>query len=307
MRDRADAIIWLHRLLSARNVEDAKIAEQEIGASVSEFVRGFDASSNSIQRSTVGPRMLPPGRSFPISSFPDEQLLQLNSLLPWAAMTVDENGRHLGSAWRSNKRENVQFLVEGRHVAFNKAYPLAGKHVLEVGCFEGIHTISCLHHGATVTAVDSRIENLLKTLTRLWCYGYQADVKRWDLEEDAPADIPRSWDMLHHIGVLYHLSDPVGHLRDALKRTREALLLDTHIAQNEGSAVESYDVDGRTFRFERHGERSVSPFAGVRDHAKWLVLDELRELIAAEGFKDVRVKSDRAERNGRRVTLWAFR
>lgn len=300
-------MIWLNRLLAARSVEDAKIAEQEIGASVSELVRGFDASSHSVQRSPVGPRMLPPGSNFPISSFSDDQLLQLNSLLPWAAMTVDEHGRHLGSAWRSNKRANVQYLVEGRHVAFNEAYPLAGKHVLEVGCFEGIHTISCLHHGATVTAVDSRMENLLKTLTRLWCYGYQADVKRWDLEEDAPADIPESWDVLHHIGVLYHLSDPVGHLRHALKRTREALLLDTHIAPGEEAATESYEVDGQSFRFERHGEKSVSPFAGVRDHAKWLVLEELQGLIAAEGFKDVRVKSDRAERNGRRITLWAFR
>lgn len=217
------------------------------------------------------------------------------------------SGRHLGSAWRSNKRANIRYLVEGRHVAFNEAYPLAGKHVLEVGCFEGIHTISCLHHGATVTAVDCRIENLLKTLTRLWCYGYRADVKRWDLEEDAHADIPQSWDMLHDIGVLYHLSDPVRHLRDALKRTREALLLDTHVAQNESTAAESYEVDGHSFGFERHGEKSVSPFAGVRDHAKWLVLEELQELIATEGFKDDRVKSDRAERNGRRVTVWAFR
>ena len=160
MRDRADAIVWLNRLLSARSVEDAKVAEQEIGASISELVRSFDASSDSIQRSTVGPRMLPPGRNFPISNFSDEQFLQLNSLLPWAAMTVDEHGQHLGSAWRSNKRANIQYLVEGRHVAFDEAYPLAGKHVLEVGCFEGIHTISGLHHGATVTAVDSRIENL---------------------------------------------------------------------------------------------------------------------------------------------------
>jgi hypothetical protein len=37
------------------------------------------------------------------------------------------------------------------------------------------------------------------------------------------------------------------------------------------------------------------------------LLEDLIRLFAAHGFGDLRIVSDRDERNGRRVTLWAFR
>jgi tRNA (mo5U34)-methyltransferase len=296
------------RLLASTDTQTAEEAEREIGSAAAAYVKEMgQGQTSTLERVDAIGGILPADWHFPLSTFSDAQILQLNSMLPWAAMTVDEHGRTLGSPWSSEKRANPQTFIEKRQIAFNAAFPLAGKHVLEVGCFEGIHTIGCLNLGARVTAVDSRMENLVKTLVRLWCYGRTADLKLWDLEEESPADVPKEWDVLHHVGVLYHLTDPVRHLQDTLSRTKDALLLDTHIATDEAGADRDYEVDGKRYRYFYHGEKNASPFAGVRDHAKWLLLEDLVETIKQRGFNDVRVVSDRAERNGRRITLWAFR
>ena len=235
----------------------------------------------------------------------NEQLSDFNLLLPWSAVTPDEDGRNVGRPWANHKRSTVSPLPEKRHRLFDAVLPLAGRHVLEVGCFEGIHTLSLIDFGARVTAVDARMENILKTLCRLWIYGRTADVVLWNLELAAPATAPDAWDVLHHIGVLYHLTDPVGHLNTLLARTREAVLLDTHIAQDVASTDGVYASGERYFTFS---ERPTSgPFAGMEDHAKWLVLEDLVELLRRNGFGRVEVVNDRQERNGRRICLFAFR
>jgi len=308
MRTRGDLLIWVNRLFSSSNVDDALVAEQQITKIAADVAKNFTAAEPIVERSDLAPNSLPKGsKDFPVSKLSDEQVLQLNSLLPWAAVTLDEQQRHIGSPWSDSKRATPQSLIDKRHVALNKIYPFAGKHILEVGCFEGIHTISCVSLGARVTAVEGRIENLLKTLTRLWCYDYSADVKRWDLEEEAPADVPPNWDLLHHVGVLYHLSDPVRHLEHVLSRTNEAVLLDTHVATDAAAANASYEVNGKAYAYYHHDENTSSPFAGVRDHAKWILLEDIEELLKEAGFNDIHMYSDRIERNGRRITMWAFK
>lgn len=246
-------------------------------------------------------------KSLPINEFSDRDLEELNLLLPWAAMTADANGRILGNPWSERKRANVHSLLDWRHVKFNEIFPLEGKHVLEVGCFEGIHTLGLIMLGARVTACDARVEHILKTLARVWAYGCKSDVVLWDVEREPTPWIPQAWDVLHHIGVLYHLSNPVEHLHMVLSRTREGVLLDTHIAKDSTDARHSYSVDGRSYRYFRYGEKPDMPFAGMRDHAKWLLLEDIEEILKTSGFADVRLMEDRDERNGRRVFLLGFR
>jgi SAM-dependent methyltransferase len=247
------------------------------------------------------------GRTAPLNGLSDRQLSELNGLLPWGAMTVDAGGRVLGSAWSSIKRNRQSPLIDQRLKNFDAHYPIAGKRVLEVGCFEGIHTIGNLALGASVTAVDSRIENILKTLTRLWAYGLAADVRVWDLEQpDVPAGIPADWDMLHHVGVLYHQTNPAESLAQLVDRTREAILLDTHVAQDAETATGSYEALGRTFRYEHQVETSISPFAGMKDHAKWLLTEDLEWICTERGFRIIRSEV-RQERNGARAMIWAVR
>lgn len=238
----------------------------------------------------------------------DAQLAAFNELLPWAAMTLDGDGRPIGTVWSSRKRGAPQPLSNPRITSWNEAFPLAGQHVLELGCFEGIHTQALLDCGARVTAVDGRPENILKSMTRLWLYGRQADLVLWDLEGPPPPDAPTEWDALSHIGVLYHLSDPVAHLREVLPRTRTALLLDTHAARDE-QIDDAYEAAGRAWPFHRFAENAtdLSPFTGLRDHSKWLAAGDLVDLISDCGFGVVKVVEQRDERNGLRVLIHAFR
>ena len=246
-------------------------------------------------------------RSAPINQTSDRLLSDFNAMLPWGAISSDLDGRVIGSSWTSSKRSVQSALIDSRLTALNAHYPIRGKHVLEVGCFEGLHTIGCLALGATVTAIDSRMENLLKTVARLWLYGFAADVQPWDLENaTVPANIPAGWDMLHHIGVLYHQTNPAESLALLAGRTRETILLDTHVANNRAEAIDHYSALGRTFHYVRQGEASGSPFAGMRDHAKWLLVEDLEWICEQAGFK-IAKSEVRQERNGARALIWAMR
>lgn len=302
----------LNEMVSARTGSERKVAADDLVKAIESYLQSEEVLAEEtmdVSAVAADTDALLKKRSSALATLSDEDLRRFNNLLPWAAMTVDPAGRVVGRAWNAAKRFAVHKLLDQRQVDFNTAHSLEGKHVLELGCFEGIHTLGLLLLGASVTAVDGRIENVLKTMARLWAYGFHCDVQQWDFEERPPADLPAQWDVLHHIGVLYHLSDPIRHLNDILPRTGDALLLDTHVADSLEAAEEVYDDGGVATRFRRKAEpyAASSPFAGMRDHAKYLVLEDLVSRIQDHGFKDTRVVSDRLERNGRRVTIWAFR
>lgn len=300
----------LSEVFVATSVEARREAVQNLHAALEAYLASDELLSEA--HAPEGPRLrtckqLGEGLA-PVSELSDEELRDLNLLLPWAAMTVDQNGRLLGRPWSSSKRDGIDNLLDSRPVAFSEAFPLQDRHVVEMGCFEGVHTLGLLLLGARVTAVDGRMENVLKTMARVWAYGRSCEVRLWNFERQMPGSMPLRWDVLHHIGVLYHLSNPIEHLNEVLPRTDSAVLLDTHIA-DDGEADQSYDVGGYSYAFRRKGEphAASAPFAGLRDHAKYLLLTDLVDLLRRHGFVDTRVVSDRQERNGRRVTIWAFR
>lgn len=43
------------------------------------------------------------------------------------------------------------------------------------------------------------------------------------------------------------------------------------------------------------------------DHAKWLLLDDIKKILMDIGFSDIRVYKDERQRNGPRVTFCAAR
>lgn len=237
----------------------------------------------------------------------DDDVRMLNEMLPWQCFTLDGRGRRFGKPASLIKRNAPQRIPDRRIVELNRRVPLAGLHVLEVGCFEAIHTIALADHGARVTAIDSRIENVLKTVVRLWAFGLAADVFVCDVERAADFDRVPEVDVTHHVGVLYHLADPVTHLRRVMARTRKAIMLDTHYAA-EGEAIRRYSVDGRDYGYKHYQEKGrAAAFAGMYDHAKWLPLDTLTSLLKEGGFPRVDVAELRDERNGPRTLIYATR
>ncbi len=248
----------------------------------------------------------PPGApAGPLEELDDDELAVVNGLLPWSCFTVDGRGRRLGDRRRSGKRENPQLIPDWRVALADERFHLAGRRVLEVGCFEGVHTIALCRTGADVTAVDAHVVNVVKTVVRCNLYGVRPTVFRSDVETWGD-DHGLSFDVVFHVGVLYHLLDPVAHLARLGQVARAGLLLDTMVAM-ETQATESMTVGSRTVRFHRYSERTgaYSVLAGMNPESRWLLLTDVVALLHEAGFATVDVVSERDERNGRRVTLVA--
>jgi tRNA (mo5U34)-methyltransferase len=237
----------------------------------------------------------------------DEDLAMLNDLLPWKAFTVDRHGRRFGGvAWRG-KRDQPQPVPDRRALLLDERFKLAGKRVLEVGCFEGIHTIGLMRCGAKVTAVDARIENVAKTILRTALYGYHPRVFVYDVERVPASYDELQADVLHHVGVLYHLRDPVRHLLEIGRYIRLGVMLDTHFAMDDEARL-AYEVNGREYRYKQFEERGrADVFSGLGTSSKWLPLDVITGLLRQTGFGNVELIETRQERNGPRVLLIARR
>lgn len=237
----------------------------------------------------------------------DEDLRELNSILRWNCFTVDSRGRRFGDRAKVGKREQPQPIPDQRIELLHSLVNLKGKTVLEVGCFEGVHTTGLASFGGLVTAVDSRLEHVVKTMVRCGFYGaspkvFLADVDQYPLDERLT-----SYDIGFHCGVLYHLIDPIRHLYELAPKIKESILLDTHYALDE-EATQTYRFAEKEYAYKHYGEdgkRNV--FAGMYDHAKWLRLDALVSILGDLGFKNVLRCEPRQERNGARVLLIARR
>jgi 2-polyprenyl-3-methyl-5-hydroxy-6-metoxy-1,4-benzoquinol methylase len=246
-----------------------------------------------------------PGRF--VDELADADLDRLNELLPWRCFTVDSHGRPFGGvAWRG-KRVSPQVIPDPRIERFHERFDLSDKHVLELGCFEGVHTIALCRLAARVTAVDARVENVVKTVVRCAFFDERPRVFPYDVEGESDDDELLRADLCHHVGVLYHLADPVAHLRRLGTWISEGVMLDTHYAR-ANDATDSYSVDAERYRFRRYEESGREDvFSGMRPHSKWLLLDDIVGVLRSAGFDTVEVVETREERNGPRVLLFASR
>jgi 2-polyprenyl-3-methyl-5-hydroxy-6-metoxy-1,4-benzoquinol methylase len=240
-----------------------------------------------------------------VEEIPDQELMRLNELLPWRCFTVDSRGRRFGDAAWAEKRNAPQVIPDPRIQLLNQLIGLEARSVLEVGCFEGIHTTALTRYAKDVHAIDSRIENVVKTLVRTNLFGVRPTVSLCDIEDVNQFESLPAVDVVHHVGVLYHLRDPVSHLRRLASKATDGILLDTHYA-TPAMANTSYQVDGHSFACHRYAEGGRNEvFSGMYDHAKWLLLDDIKALLVEAGFTDIRTAADEQQRNGPRVTLYA--
>jgi len=242
-----------------------------------------------------------------VDTLSDDDLSRLNELLDWQCFTADSQGRRFGGAAWQGKRAEPQVIPDQRIVLLNKHFDLSDKHVLEMGCFEGIHTLGLAQFSRQVTAIDARIENVVKTIVRCSFFGFTPCVFKCDVEREP---LPIKWlssDILHHVGVLYHLKDPVTHLLRISQYVRLGLMLDTHYCRDE-QADQTYEVGQRSYRYREYTEQGLTdPFSGMHEHAKWLRQDDIIALLRQTGFEQVDVIETREERNGPRLLLIAKR
>lgn len=240
-----------------------------------------------------------------VEGLSDEQLLKLNNLLDWNAFVADSKGRRFGNrAWKG-KRETPQAIPDYRHEILRDKIALKDKHILEIGCFEGIHTVSLCKLAKKVTAIDSRVDNVVKTMVRCGFFDchptvFVSNVEDW--EQQLPL---LKADLCHHFGVLYHLKEPVKHIKELATIIEEGIYLDTHIAR-ENDITEQHLFENHNYAYWKYQE-GESPFAGMYDHAKWLTLESLKAAFKNYGFSDFQLLERREERNGSRILALILR
>ena len=235
----------------------------------------------------------------------NEELNRLNDLLPWMSFTVDTQGRRFGAPARANKRNTPEVIPDRRITQLDHLFNLADKSILEVGCLEGSHTIGLCQFAKQVYAIDSRIENVVKSIVRSNLFGYQPIIQPCNVEIAEEFNRLPEVDIIHHVGVLYHLQDPVNHLKACARKCRTGLLLDTHYATRD-MANATINLDGKDYPYFKYREGGRDEiFSGMYDHAKWLLLDDLVRLLKESGFNQVVVASNEMQRNGPRVSIYA--
>lgn len=234
----------------------------------------------------------------------DRDLEEINAMLDWYAGTLLD-GRLIGRLGvRPGKRTDPAPVPDARIVMLHRLVDLRNKSVLEVGCFEGIHTLGLRMFTEDVTAVDVRPVNVVKTLARLSFHGTWAKVFLADVEEPDPSF--GVFDVIFHCGVLYHLVKPVEHLR-AVGRMCRYLFLDTHVARDE-RRIEKFEAAGFNYLGARHDEGGWGdPFSGTGRYGLWLTRESLEGAVRRAGFAEIKVLEEREERNGPRLALLASR
>jgi tRNA (mo5U34)-methyltransferase len=218
----------------------------------------------------------------------NEIISQANSLYDWQTKTVLPNGETLG-ANRPGKRTKPSEIPDRRIKKLDEIIELKGKSVLELGCLEGAHTLGLLNYTNDVTAIDCRLVNVAKTLLKVSLFNKSAKVLCCNADELTVAD--GKFDVVFHCGVLYHLENPVSHMKNLADMT-DCMLLDTHIVRGNNAECEGYG--GKRV----HEGKGI--FAGRGGHAHWLQLDELKRLCSDLNF-EINELEYREERNGHRI------
>lgn len=110
---------------------------------------------------------------------------------------------------------------------------LEGLRALDLGCLEGGTSICLARAGLDVLGVEARPENVEKCLLARDALSLKgltfsrADAKEVTVERFGDFDVVLA------LGILYHLDDPVGWLRQIAGLTRGILFLDTHYAPDD--------------------------------------------------------------------------
>lgn len=228
----------------------------------------------------------------PVDRLTDDQLARVNAAHRWDSFTIDAKGRRVGNP------DGRHYAIPHHHVtAADNLLRLKGREVTEFGCLEGAHTVELCRLARRVEAIDVRPENLVKTAVRTALYGCWPTLTLMDLEKD----VPGAAEVFFHVGVLYHLKDPVHHLRRISARCH-SLYLDTHYTTAPKQSYTS--AAGGVHRCDDRSENVSEIRAGVRGVSRWITLDTILAVLR-DYFPHVSVVSERDERNGPRCTVAA--
>ena len=124
---------------------------------------------------------------------------------------------------------------------------LTGKSVLDIGTWDGYFSFLAEERGASrVVAVDKMAcRHHVSNLDGFWT-AHEILKSRVQLMQIDVYDITRvaeDFDVVFFFGVLYHLKHPLLALEKLYERTKELLLLETHVNTSETMSMDFYEGD----------------------------------------------------------------
>jgi len=183
---------------------------------------------------------------------------------------------------------------------------LTGKTVLDLGCCQGFWTFEAVKAGAAsclgLDATERFVEEAEAARTIL---GFErCEFRRAHLGRDRWAEALEPFHVTLLLGLLYHLDDPLGVLRDAMQLTTETIVIDTEVGPQETPIFTLVPRDAH--EPTTAGVKSASSFRLVPSPSA------IRSLLVDGGFDSVRLLTpDPAMlpeyRSGHRISVIAQR
>lgn len=184
---------------------------------------------------------------------------------------------------------------------FFAAFPNAHT-ILELGSFEGGHSVALAHHPGVrrVVAIEARPVNLEKArfIQRVFATEniqfVEANLETIDLTQFG------RFDAVFCCGLLYHLPKPWG-LLDQIAHVTDNLFLSTHYAQERQADTTLHELHGRMYREYGFGD----PLSGMSQESFWPTREDLFAMLRRAGFGSIGVVADDpAFIAGPLITLW---
>jgi len=185
-------------------------------------------------------------------------------------------------------------LTDFRLEDFNSQFNLKGKRVLELGPFEGGHTVMLHNLGAKeILSIEGREENyvkccVMKNIFKLKnCTFILADLEYEDLEKYG------KFDCCICLGVLYHLVNPYEFLKKLSKIT-DVLFLWTHFSDENYPKSKTYEISSNdeknlVYKGKDQVEDIKDGQAGLENRAFWFFKEDLLKALKDVGFKNCEV------------------
>ena len=223
-------------------------------------------------------------------------LKQVTALEPWFYTFDLGNGEIVESKLPKNiqgiHETRLQMVLSAVEKHFSNRLP--NVKCLDIGCHEGFFSFEISKKVMSVTALDVRNESLQKAelIQKLSC-AKNINFRYGDCHE-LDQYISEPYDLTLFLGVLYHLSDPIGALLNIAKVTKELCVIETQVIDDIAGQTEWGSKDWHreykgTFALidERPEYDNACPEAGSFGLILCPSLTALLFILRAVGFKRI--------------------
>jgi hypothetical protein len=223
--------------------------------------RIFEFNSRQLKVSTLGELVAP--------------FLQISSLMN----QLDYHSQSMDSAFSFYLGDKFFGPLEELNVLF----PLAGKRVVEFGCFDGFQTLGLCHLGAELTCIEARGDNAVKTRAALNALGFNATILMDDFHNAHSIKYGR-FDLAFAHGVYYHSVAPFVFLENLITLS-DSIFIGGFCATDSlpNAQWETLQHNGESYRAKPYIE-TIGITAGINKNAWLFDKHDLMRFFSQRGF-----------------------